>query len=69
MDANIIVILISLTLFLAYIGGILYSKTHIPDIVWLIGFGAILGPITGFIDVSAMSSIAPPSTEAARIIE
>ncbi|TRO51821.1 hypothetical protein E2P71_08600, partial [Candidatus Bathyarchaeota archaeon] len=53
------VILISLTLFLAYIGGILYSKTHIPDIVWLIGFGAILGPVTGFIDVSAMSSIAP----------
>jgi len=32
LDANIIVILISLTLFLAYIGGILYSKTHIPDI-------------------------------------
>ena len=59
MDANIIVILLSLTLFLAYIGGILYSKTHIPDIVWLIAFGAILGPITGIIDTAAMTGLAP----------
>jgi len=58
-DANIIVILISLTLFLAYVGGILYTKTHIPDIFWLIAFGALLGPITGVIDVSTMSSLTP----------
>ena len=50
MEANIIVILISITLFLAYIGGLLYTKTRIPDIFWLIAFGAILGPVTKLIE-------------------
>lgn len=59
MEANIIVILISLTLFLAYIGGILYTKTRIPDIFWLIAFGVILGPGTKLIDSSTMSGLAP----------
>ncbi len=59
MDANIIVILISLTLFLAYISGILYSKTHIPDIFWLIIFGVILGPVLKVIDTEMMASLAP----------
>ena len=59
MEANIIVILISITLFLAYIGGILYTKTHVRDIFWLIAFGAILGPVTKLIDPAAMSGLAP----------
>ncbi len=59
MDANIIVILISLTIFLAYIAGILYTRTHTPDIFWLITFGAILGPITEIIDRETMSTLAP----------
>ncbi len=59
MDANVIVILVSLTIFLAYIGGILYSKTRVPDIFWLISFGVLLGPVTGIIDPSTMTSLAP----------
>jgi len=59
LEANIIVILISITLFLAYIGGLLYTKTHVPDIFWLVTFGAILGPITKLIDPAAMSGMAP----------
>jgi len=59
LEANIIVILISLTLFLAYIGGVLYTKTRIPDIFWLIAFGAILGPGAKLIDPITMSGLAP----------
>ena len=59
MEANIIVILISLTLFLAYIGGLLYTKTRIPDIFWLITFGAILGPGLKLIEPGTMSGLAP----------
>ena len=59
MEANIIVILISLTLFLAYIGGLLYTKTRIPDIFWLITFGAILGPGFKLIEPGTMSGLAP----------
>lgn len=59
MEANIIVILISLTLFLAYISGILYSKSHIPDIFWLILFGVLLGPAFKLIDTEMMTGLAP----------
>ncbi len=59
MEANLIVILISLTLFLAYISGILYTITRVPDNIWLIGFGVLLGPILGFYDPGTMVSIIP----------
>ena len=59
LEANIIVILISLTLFLAYISGILYSKSHIPDIFWLIIFGILLGPVLKVIDTEMMAGLAP----------
>jgi len=59
LEANIIVILISLTLFLAYISGILYSKSHIPDIFWLILFGVLLGPVFKLIDTEMMTGLAP----------
>ena len=59
MDANIIVILVSLTLFLAYISGILYTKTGVPDNIWLIGFGILMGPITRVFDSSAMTTLIP----------
>lgn len=59
MDANILVILISLTLFLAYVSGMLYTKTGVPDNLWLIGFGVLLGPLTGVFDSTSMASIIP----------
>jgi len=59
LDPDIIIILISLTLFLAYLGSILYSKTHIPDIFWLIIFGAIIGPILKLVKTEAMIGLAP----------
>lgn len=54
-----IVILISLTLFLAYISGMLYTKTGVPDNLWLIGFGILFGPITNIFDFSAMTTLIP----------
>ncbi len=59
MDANILVILISLTLFLAYVSGMLYTKTGIPDNIWLIGFGILLGPVTGLFDFTGMIGLIP----------
>jgi potassium/hydrogen antiporter len=59
LDANIIVMLISLTLFLAYISGMLYTKTGVPDNIWLIGFGILFGPITRIFNFSALSELIP----------
>jgi len=45
-DAQSILVLISMTILLGYIGNYFYSKTKIPDLVWLLGFGILLGPVT-----------------------
>ncbi|RLI08398.1 hypothetical protein DRO42_06420 [Candidatus Bathyarchaeota archaeon] len=52
-------ILISSTLFLGYISGLIYSKTKIPDIIWLLAFGILLGPVFNFFDSSLFISLSP----------
>jgi len=59
LDANIIVILISLTLFLAYTSGILFTLTRVPDIVWMIGFGILFGPVLGIFKADNISNLIP----------
>ena len=59
MDANIIVILISLTLFIAYISGILFTLTKVPDMVWMICFGVLFGPVLGVFKADAISDLIP----------
>jgi Kef-type K+ transport system membrane component KefB len=53
LDANIVVILISLTLFIAYLSGILFTLTRVPDMVWMISFGILLGPVLGLFKAGA----------------
>ena len=57
MDAERVLLLISSSLFLSYISGIFYNRTRIPDIVWLLMFGMILGPILRFFDAALFLNI------------
>lgn len=41
-------LLVSATLFLSYISSLIYSRTKIPDIVWLLCLGYVLGPVLNF---------------------
>jgi len=59
LDANIIVILISLSLFLAYISGMLFTLTRVPDMVWMIGFGVLFGPVLGFFKSETITNLVP----------
>ena len=59
MDANIIVILISLALFLAYLSGMLFTLTKVPDMVWMIGFGVLLGSVLGLFKPEIVSGLIP----------
>ena len=52
-------LLISATLFLSYISNLFYAKTRIPDIVWLLGFGYLLGPVLGIFEIETFTSIFP----------
>jgi cell volume regulation protein A len=58
-DANSLLILIASTLFLGYISGLFYSKTKIPDIIWLLAFGIILGPVLNFFDSGLFIKLSP----------
>ena len=52
-------LLISSTLFLCYVSGLMYTKTKIPDILWLLGFGTILGPVLGIFEKEGFVAISP----------
>ena len=58
-DVNSILILVSSTLFLGYISGLFYSKTKIPDIIWLLAFGILLGPVLHFFDSELFIKLSP----------
>jgi len=52
-------LLISSTLFLCYVSGLIYTKTKIPDILWLLGFGVLLGPVLGVFEKEVFVSLSP----------
>ncbi|MDP6458774.1 MAG: cation:proton antiporter [Candidatus Bathyarchaeota archaeon] len=52
-------LLVSSTLFLSYVSGLVYTKTKIPDILWLLGFGTVLGPILGIFEKESFVSVSP----------
>ena len=52
-------LLVSATLFLSYISSLFYTKTRIPDIVWLLCFGYLLGPVLHFFDKETFITIFP----------
>lgn len=52
-------LLVSATLFLSYISSLFYTKTRIPDIVWLLCFGYLLGPVLHFFDKEIFITIFP----------
>lgn len=41
------------------VGEIVFSKTGVPDVVWLIGVGVILGPVSGLVKRDGLMDIAP----------
>ena len=56
-NAKGLLLLISATLFLSYLSGILYSRTKIPDLVWVLLFGILLGPILGVFDADLFLNV------------
>lgn len=52
-------LLISVTLLLGYIGSLLESKTKVPNLVWLLSFGLLIGPVFRLYDPSFFLQISP----------
>jgi len=58
-NVEVFLLLVSSTLFLSYISGLFYTKTKIPDIVWLLLFGYLLGPVLKFFDKGMFLAMFP----------
>ncbi|MBL7160222.1 MAG: cation:proton antiporter [Candidatus Aenigmarchaeota archaeon] len=57
MNAFNLLILFSVTIILGYIGSIIFEKTKIPDVIWLMGLGLIVGPIFKLVDTNLFISM------------
>ena len=58
-DAFSIFTLIGITILLGYACSIIFKKTQIPDVIWLLLFGFLIGPMFNLIDRTIFISIAP----------
>ena len=68
-EADQLLLLVSSTLIISYVSTYFYSKTKIPDILWVLAFGIVLGPVLGYFDKDLFLSISPlMSTLALSII-
>jgi cell volume regulation protein A len=69
LNSDNLLLLVSSTLIISYISGLFYTKTKIPDILWVLVFGIILGPVLGYFDKELFLSLSPlMSTVALSII-
>lgn len=52
----------------AFFGSLVFRRFRVPDIVFLIGLGMVLGPVTHFVSVDVFRAIAPLAGTVALII-
>ncbi|MFP3950827.1 MAG: cation:proton antiporter [Candidatus Bathyarchaeia archaeon] len=54
-----LLLLFSSMIVLSYFSSLIYRRTKVPDLVWLMGFGVLLGPMLGILDEEIFVVIAP----------
>lgn len=67
-DVFSLLALLSATLILGYIGIYIFDRTKIPDVIWLLLFGYLVGPGLGLVDTSVFFFISPLLTTIAIIL-
>jgi len=60
--------LFGLTMVIGYIGNLIFQKSKIPDVVWLMLFGILIGPVFSLIDTSAFVKVVPFLSSLALLI-
>ena len=56
---SIFLLIIAAILLIGIIGEIAFSKSGVPDVIWLILVGIIVGPISGLVSASQLQTVAP----------
>ncbi len=63
-----ILVLMALIVFIGVLGELFFSKTRIPDVLWLVLIGIVIGPVLGLADTPILESFLPLFSAFAIII-
>lgn len=58
-DVSVFLLVISSIFMIGIVGELVFAKTGIPDVVWLIVVGIILGPVSGLVSKEGLMAAAP----------
>lgn len=58
-DVSFIIALIGITIFAGFFASLFFQRTKIPDVLFLIFLGMLVGPIFGYIDSASLLAFAP----------
>ncbi|HXV40339.1 MAG TPA: cation:proton antiporter [Steroidobacteraceae bacterium] len=58
-DVSFMLLLVAGIFLVGALGEVVFAKTRVPDVVWLIIAGWLLGPVSGVIDAQVLLGIAP----------
>ncbi len=67
-DTFNILTLIGLTIIVGYAGSLIFHKTRIPDVIWLLLFGLLVGPVLSFVNTSMYIAVSPLLAAVAIVI-
>jgi cell volume regulation protein A len=67
MEIHLVFAMLGIIIVLGFIGDLVFRRTNIPDVVWLIFFGALIGPGLGLVSSATLSAVAPIFTTFALI--
>jgi potassium/hydrogen antiporter len=59
MHVENLIILVCMTLLLSFISSLIYNLTKIPDVIWLMGFGILMGSGIQYVDKGLFNELAP----------
>ncbi|MBI4833757.1 MAG: cation:proton antiporter [Planctomycetes bacterium] len=65
---NLPFLIAGLIIFIGFLGTLFFQKTRIPDVLFLIAIGALIGPVAGWIEASQLEKITPYFGRLALII-
>ena len=68
MEGAPVIIFVGLLIFLAHFFVVMFERTRVPDVLYLIGIGLLLGPVFGIVSPQDFGKVGPIFTEIALVV-
>ena len=56
---ELLLLSVAAVFFVGVLGEVVFAKTNVPDVIWLIAVGVLFGPVLGWVPAAPMTLIAP----------